>query len=59
MRVLLVLLLTGAAVLSHQIGYRLAEIHAHKGVSWVDITGINCRAARHTTQHRWSAVYKL
>jgi hypothetical protein len=44
MRVLLVLLLTGAAVLSHQIGYRLAEIHAHKGVSWVDITGINCRA---------------
>lgn len=59
MRILLVLLLIGTAVLSHQIGYRLAEIHAHKGIKWVDITRKNVVPARHTTQHRWSAVYKL
>jgi hypothetical protein len=43
MRVLLVMLL---------IGYRLAEIHTHKGVSWVDITRKNVVPARHKTQHR-------
>jgi hypothetical protein len=55
MRVLLVLLLIGVVTVSHQIGYRLAEIHAHKGIKWVDITRKNVMP----TQHRWSAVYKL
>jgi hypothetical protein len=59
MRVLIVMLLIGIATVSHQIGYRLAEIHTHKGVSWVDITRKSVVPARHKTQHRWSAVYKL
>jgi hypothetical protein len=59
MRVLLVILIVGVATASHQIGYRLAEIHTHKGVSWVDITRKNVVPARHKTQHRGSAEYKL
>lgn len=61
MKALLLVLLCAAAWMSHAIGYRLAQIHAHTGQPrLVTINRKGVVPVRHElSTHRWVAEYKL